>query len=86
MIEKFVLNLHFCQIEKKTAVLDLSGSALSSLTTVLSGLPSLRSFKRLDLSRNELTSLRPLCGLPVLEHLNVSSNRLSFFTTTPNSV
>ena len=56
-------------------MLDLSGSALTSLTTVLNGLPSLRSVKRLDLSRNDLASLRQLSGLPILEHLDVSSNR-----------
>jgi hypothetical protein len=57
------------------ALLNLSDSALSSLSAVMQSLPSLRTFRRLDLSRNEVVSLRSLCGLPMLERLDVSNNR-----------
>ena len=59
----------------RDVLLDLSGSSLSSIAAVIHSLPSLRSFKRLDLSRNELNSLHDLSDLPMLEHLDVSCNR-----------
>ncbi len=75
--KKFIIDSGLGQIANYVggALLDLSDSALSSLSAVMQPLPSLRTFRRLDLSRNELVSLRSLCGLPMLERLDVSNNR-----------
>lgn len=48
-----------------------------SIAAVVTALQSLRYLKHLDLSRNALSTLKKLRGLPLLETLNCASNTIA---------
>jgi hypothetical protein len=56
--------------------LDLSSCGLSSLAQFRAGLAALRRLRHLDISKNAITSLRPVRALPSLESIICSSNSL----------
>jgi len=56
--------------------LDLSSTNLSSLAQYRAGMAALRRLRHLDISKNAITSLRPVRALPSLETINCSSNSL----------
>ncbi|KAJ1483093.1 hypothetical protein T484DRAFT_1801652 [Baffinella frigidus] len=57
--------------------LDLSNRNTESIAAVVTALQSLRYLKHLDLSRNALSTLKKLRGLPLLETLNCASNTIA---------
>lgn len=56
--------------------LDLSSCGLSSLAQFRAGMAGLRRLRHLDISKNTITSLRPVRAFPSLESINCSSNSL----------
>ena len=56
--------------------LDLSACNLASLAEHRARLDQLRALRHLDVSRNQISSLRPIRGLPALETVKCSGNLL----------